>query len=164
MQQLVSIIIPTYNGADKICAAVDSVLNQTYENIEVIVVDDNGEGTENQRLTAKAMEKYRDNPKVQYLVHKVNKNGSAARNTGIRASKGEFLGFLDDDDLFLPEKTQKEVAFRRIRSCIRFIHRAYERPLHTHIRGGFYRKLSLPVFVQRGNSVLKHSYDKKKGA
>lgn len=109
MQKLVSIIIPTYNGADKICAAVDSVLNQTYENIEVIVVDDNGEGTENQRLTAKAMEKYRDNPKVQYLVHKVNKNGSAARNTGIRASKGEFLGFLDDDDLFLPEKTQKEV-------------------------------------------------------
>ena len=81
------------------------MLNQTYDNIEVIVVDDNGQGTEHQLLTEKAMEKYADNPKVQYIPHKVNKNGSCARNTGIRASKGEFLGFLDDDDVFLPEKT-----------------------------------------------------------
>ncbi len=109
MQPLVSIIIPTYKGADKISAAVDSVLNQTYDNIEVIVVDDNGNGTEHQQLTQKAMEKYTDNPKVQYIPHQVNKNGSCARNTGIRASKGEFLGFLDDDDVFLPEKTEKEI-------------------------------------------------------
>lgn len=109
MQPLVSIIIPTYKGADKISSAVDSVLKQTYDNIEVIVVDDNGKGTEHQLLTEKAMEKYADNPKVQYIPHQVNKNGSCARNTGIRASKGEFLGFLDDDDVFLPEKTEKEV-------------------------------------------------------
>ncbi len=109
MQQLVSIIIPTYNGADKISVAVDSVLNQTYDNLEIIVVDDNGKGTENQLCTQQAMKKYEDNNKVKYLVHEVNINGAAARNTGIRASKGEFLGFLDDDDLFLPDKTQKEV-------------------------------------------------------
>lgn len=109
MEQLVSIIIPTYKGADKISAAVDSVLNQTYENIEIIVVDDNGQGTENQIKTERVMQKYSDNPKVKYIAHSKNKNGSAARNTGIRASKGEFLGFLDDDDVFLPEKTEKEV-------------------------------------------------------
>lgn len=109
MQQLVSIIIPTYKGSDKIASAVDSVLNQTYSNIEIIIVDDNGEGSENQILTQKAVKKYENNSRVKYIVHNVNKNGSAARNTGIRASSGEFLGFLDDDDIFLPEKTEKEV-------------------------------------------------------
>lgn len=109
MQQLVSIIIPTYKGSDKICNAVDSVLKQTYENIEIIVVDDNGKGTDEQKLTELKMNKYSGNKKVKYLTHEVNINGSAARNTGIRASKGEFLGFLDDDDVFLPEKTEKEV-------------------------------------------------------
>lgn len=109
MQQLVSIIIPTYKGSDKICNAVDSVLNQTYENIEIIVVDDNGKGTDEQKLTEEKMSKYSGNEKVKYLTHEVNINGSAARNTGIRASKGEFLGFLDDDDVFLPEKTEIEV-------------------------------------------------------
>ncbi len=109
MQQLVSIIIPTYKGSDKICNAVDSVLKQTYENIEIIVVDDNGKGTDEQKLTELKMNKYSGNKKVKYLTHAVNINGSAARNTGIRASKGEFLGFLDDDDVFLPEKTEREV-------------------------------------------------------
>lgn len=108
--QLVSVIIPTYKGSDKITNAVESVLNQTYENIEIIVVDDNGKGTENQLLTEKAMEKFKDNTKVKYIAHEKNKNGSAARNTGIRASKGEFLSFLDDDDVFLPKKTAIEVA------------------------------------------------------
>lgn len=109
MQQLVSIIIPTYKGSDKIAFAVESVLNQTYTNIEIIVVDDNGKGTEHQLMTEAAMQKFAGNPKVKYIAHSVNKNGSAARNTGIRASSGEFLGFLDDDDIFLPEKTEKEV-------------------------------------------------------
>ncbi len=110
MHQLVSVIIPTYKGEDKITAAVDSVLEQTYKNIEVIVVDDNGRGSEHQILTEKAMQKYTGRKNVVYIVHEENKNGSAARNTGIRASKGEFLGFLDDDDVFLSEKTEKEVA------------------------------------------------------
>lgn len=107
--ELVSIIIPTYKGSDKVAAAVESVLNQTYPNIEIIVVDDNGKGTEEQKKTENAMQIFADNPKVKYIAHEVNKNGAAARNTGIRASKGEYLGFLDDDDLFLSEKTAKEV-------------------------------------------------------
>lgn len=110
MQQLVSIIIPTYKGSDKICNAVDSVLAQTYDNIEVIVVDDNGMGSTEQKSTEEKMGKYMNNAKVKYIAHEVNKNGAAARNTGIRASKGEFLGFLDDDDVFLPKKTEEQVA------------------------------------------------------
>lgn len=70
MQQLVSVIIPTYKGADKINSAVDSVLNQTYKNIEVIVVDDNGENEPEQLLTAEKMKKYETFENVKYLVHK----------------------------------------------------------------------------------------------
>ena len=78
MQQLVSVIIPTYKGADKINSAVDSVLNQTYKNIEVIVVDDNGENEPEQLLTAEKMKKYDTFENVIYVVHIKYINGSAA--------------------------------------------------------------------------------------
>ena len=107
--QLVSVIIPTYRGADKICRAVDSVLSQTYTDIEVIVVDDNGKGSDAQKLTEQAMLRYKDDSRVKYIAHPVNKNGSAARNTGIAASKGSLIAFLDDDDVFLPQKTAVQV-------------------------------------------------------
>ena len=92
-QGLVSVIIPTHKGSENICRAVDSVLSQTYGSIEVIVVDDNGLGSEEQRKTEEAMGKYSGDSRVTYLTHKVNKNGSAARNTGLRASKGEYIAF-----------------------------------------------------------------------
>ncbi len=106
---LVSVIIPTHSGHENICRAVDSVLNQSYDNIEVLVVDDNGMGCEEQVLTSEKMDTYRDNPKVRYLIHEVNKNGSAARNTGIRAAQGDYITFLDDDDVYTPENIQKHL-------------------------------------------------------
>lgn len=110
MNDLVSVIIPSYRGESKICRAVDSVLAQTYENIEIIVVDDNGKGTEHQLKTAKVMGKYDNNEKVHYMVHETNKNGAAARNTAIRKARGEYICFLDDDDAFLPDKVQLQVS------------------------------------------------------
>ncbi len=110
MSNLVSVIVPTHKGEEFIQRAVDSILSQTHKNIEVLVVDDNGRNTENQLKTQKEMEKYKDEPRVKYLVHEVNKNGSAARNTGIRASKGEYIAFLDDDDVFRPDNIEKHLA------------------------------------------------------
>ena len=109
MSGLVSVIIPTYNGYDNLARAVDSCLKQTYQNIEVFVVDDNGTGTENQIKTQEVMEKYKDCPNVNYLVHPQNINGSAARNTGIKASSGEYIAFLDDDDEYLPDNLEKHI-------------------------------------------------------
>lgn len=103
----VSIIIPTYKREEDINRAIDSVLNQTLKDIEVIVVDDNGIETEDGRRTAIAMKHYQSDSRVIYLQHEVNKNGSAARNTGIREASGEYISFLDDDDVYHPERLQK---------------------------------------------------------
>lgn len=108
-KNLVSIVIPTYSRANYICRAIDSVLKQTYPNIEIIVVDDNGIGTSDQIHTELSLAKYINSDKIIYLKHNVNMNGSAARNTGVRASHGEYVTFLDDDDELLPSKVEKQV-------------------------------------------------------
>lgn len=109
MKPLVSIIIPTYHGTDTIGMAVNSVLNQSYANLEIIVVDDNGSGTEFQLKTEKKLQNYISKNQIIYLKHNKNLNGSAARNTGMRAANGKYYSFLDDDDLLLPLKIEKQV-------------------------------------------------------
>lgn len=112
---LVSIIIPSYNGSQCILKALKSALNQTYKNIEVIIVDDNGKGSIEQLNTQKIIEPYVDDNRVKYIVHDKNKNGSAARNTGFKNSKGKFITFLDDDDEYLPNKIMDEIeAFSKL--------------------------------------------------
>lgn len=100
----VTVIIPTYKRAKYIERAINSVLQQTYKNVEIIVVDDNNANTEDRRNMQKIMKKYENNSKVIYLMHEKNKNGAAARNTGLRAAKGDYITFLDDDDYFLQDR------------------------------------------------------------
>ena len=107
----VSIVTPTYKRAPKLKRAIDSCLNQTHENIEIIVVDDNNPKTKYREATEKIMEEYRENNKVKYIKHSRNKNGSAARNTGISNSSGEFIAFLDDDDYFFETKIKDQLEF-----------------------------------------------------
>ena len=109
MDKLVSIIVPTYGGGEMLCRTVDSLLSQTYPNVEIVVVDDNGIGTPNQIATEKVMSAYSCFGNVKYICHDVNKNGSAARNTGVKSSGGVYIGFLDDDDIYHPEKIAKQV-------------------------------------------------------
>lgn len=108
---LVSVIIPTYKRADMLPRAVDSVLNQTYKNVEVIVVDDNNPDTEWRASTTGLMQQYADNLRVRYICHEKNMNGSVARNTGIAEAKGDIITFLDDDDEYFPEKIEKEIEY-----------------------------------------------------
>lgn len=105
----VSIIIPTYKRPTTLRRAIDSVLNQTYSNIEVIVVDDNNEGDQYRAETEKLMFEYINNEKVKYIKHIKNMNGSVARNTGIKNSQGTYIGFLDDDDEFISNKIEYQV-------------------------------------------------------
>lgn len=107
---LVSVVIPTYSRPVFLPRCIDSVLGQTYPNIELIVVDDNNPETDARRETEKAMARYKDDQKITYLQHEKNRNGSAARNTGWRASKGKYITFLDDDDEIAKDKIEKQVA------------------------------------------------------
>lgn len=107
----VSIIIPTYKRSEMLPRAINSVLNQTYKNIEIIVIDDNNPESHYRQETAEVMDEYKKNQKVKYIQHTKNKNGAVARNTGIANSHGEIITFLDDDDWYTEDKVQKQVEY-----------------------------------------------------
>jgi glycosyltransferase involved in cell wall biosynthesis len=99
----VSVIIPTYNRAHYMSRCINSVLNQTYQNFEIIVVDD--ASTDNTEEVVKSL----GSDKIHYLKLPKNKKVAGARNEGIKIAKGEFIIPLDSDDEFLPEKLEKLV-------------------------------------------------------
>lgn len=108
---LVSTVIPTFKRADMLSRAIDSVLNQSYTNVEVIIVDDNNPSSDYRKTTEVTMERYNGNPKVRYIKHEKNQNGSVARNTGIHKAKGKYICFLDDDNYFYQKKIEKQVKY-----------------------------------------------------
>ena len=108
--KLVSCIIPTYKRSDSLKNAVISALNQTYRDIEVLVVDDNEPGDEYSVRVANLIPEFKDE-RVKLVTQPKHINGAEARNAGIRASKGKFIAFLDDDDIWDKEKIQKQVDY-----------------------------------------------------
>jgi len=97
---LYSVIIPTYNRAHLICDAIESVIEQGYDAVEIIVIDDGS--TDN---TKKNIEKYGSMVVYQYQS---NQGVSVARNTGVKMATGKYISFLDSDDVFLPGKMKRE--------------------------------------------------------
>lgn len=107
----VSVITPTYKRSEMLPRAVRSVLAQTYKNIEIVVVDDNNPDSEWRNATEQRMKEFDNDPRVIYVKHDKNMNGSAARNTGIKFSTGDIITYLDDDDWYYPEKVEKQVQY-----------------------------------------------------
>jgi len=99
----VSVVIPTYNRAAFVCEAIESVLSQSFRDFELIVVDDGSTDETNEILT-----RYRDGISV---VTTQNQGPSAARNRGIAAARGDWLAFLDSDDLWKPGKLVRQTAY-----------------------------------------------------
>ena len=104
----ISVIIPTYGDPIYLDKAIKSVVNQTFKEWELIVIDDNNPETLEREKTENILKKYLFNNKVTYIKHEKNKNGSAARNTGIKIAKGKYISFLDSDD---------EYALNRLEKC-----------------------------------------------
>lgn len=104
-QPLISVVIPTYNRAQLIIETINSVLNQTYKNLEIIVIDD---GSTDE--TEKIIKNIKDS-RIRYLKHQQNLGGAKARNTGIEAATGEYICFLDSDDIWLSQKVELQLAF-----------------------------------------------------
>lgn len=104
MSATVSVILPTYNRSRSLAMAARSVLDQSYRDLELIVVDD--ASTEDITAVVAAL----GDSRVRYLRHERNRGASGARNTGLGAAAGRFIAFQDSDDLWLPGKLERQVA------------------------------------------------------
>lgn len=102
-EELISIVITTYNRSNKLEDAIKSAINQTYKNIEIIVVDDNSEKQNEREETKKIVRKYNN---INLVLNTTNLGGALSRNEGIKVSKGDLISFLDDDDMYLPERLE----------------------------------------------------------
>lgn len=105
---MITVITPTYNRAEYLRTAIDSVLSQTYLDWELLVVDDNKPDSDARKATAEVMSHYTD-PRIRYIQNEKNVGGAAARNIGIAQAKGEYTAFLDDDDMYLPDRLRVQV-------------------------------------------------------
>lgn len=107
---LVTAIITTHNRKKLLKRAVESVFKQTYANIELIVVDDASTDGTDEYCQALPLQ-------YIYIPKEESKGGNYARNQGVKAAKGEYVAFLDDDDYWLPEKIKKQVALIEEKDC-----------------------------------------------
>lgn len=102
---LVSVVIPAYNQAEFLGEAIQSVLNQTYDQFEIVVVNDASPDQTNEVVA-----QYND-PRIKNIIHEKNQGLPASRNTGIKVAKGDVIALLDSDDIFHPDKLKTHVAF-----------------------------------------------------
>ncbi|MFC4025018.1 glycosyltransferase family 2 protein [Oceanobacillus longus] len=106
---LISVITPSYNAEKFIGNTIESVLNQTYPTWEMVIVDDRS--TDNTPSIVKEYMK-RDN-RIKLIILEENSGSAVARNTAMENAKGQYIAFLDSDDLWLPEKLDKQLQFMR---------------------------------------------------
>jgi len=105
MNDLVSIIMPSYNTAKFIGETINSVLSQTYSNWELIIVDDCSNDNTDEVVASF------DDKRIKYIKNEKNSGAAVSRNRALREAKGKWIAFLDSDDLWLPEKLEKQIAF-----------------------------------------------------
>ena len=138
----ISVIIPTYNRKNTLPRAVESVLNQTYKPIEIIVVDDGStDGTK---------EWFSEMYPLVHYIYQVNSGVSSARNTGINSARGDWIALLDSDDEWLPDKLELQVKLLQNNAELRFCHtneiwirngvRINQRKKHQKYGGNIFKK------------------------
>ena len=154
----VSVIIPVYNGEKYIAQAIESALSQAYNNIEIIVINDGSTDNSYDKIMPYL-------PSVKY-IYQENKGVAAARNSGIKNSTGELIGFLDADDLWLPEKLEFQVNYLLKHQDIALVHSnqksIYEdgvqtiaEPPPTKAMGMCFKELFLRNQISGGSVLLR---------
>lgn len=127
---LVSVVIPTRNRCERVVRAISSVRDQTWPNVEIIVVDDASTDATSERLA----ELRRETPTLRVIRNDQPRGGGGARNIGIAATKGRWVAFLDDDDRWMPRKIEVQLATLRSKpeasaaSCFFYYHGRFRRP------------------------------------
>ena len=105
----VSVITPVYNVERYIDKTLESVFTQTYKDIEIVLVDDCSKDK-----SAQIIAKYKEShPEIVYFLQPKNMGAGAARNKALELAKGQYVAFLDADDMWLPEKTEKQIKLMR---------------------------------------------------
>lgn len=112
MQELVSIVMPSYNTAGFIGESIQSVLAQTYGNWELIIVDDCSKDD-----TDGAVSPFLSDSRIRYFKNEKNSGAAVSRNRALKEAKGRWIAFLDSDDLWEPQKLEKQIAFMQERDC-----------------------------------------------
>ena len=108
MDDLVSIIMPSFNTGKYITETIESVLAQSYKNWELIIVDDCSSDN-----TDEIVSTYLSDDRIHYLKNEKNSGAAFSRNTALREAKGKWIAFLDSDDLWMPEKLEKQLSFMK---------------------------------------------------
>jgi glycosyltransferase involved in cell wall biosynthesis len=159
----VSVVIPTYNRAGVIGKPIRSILAQSYQDFEIIVVDDcSNDDTET------VLASFND-PRIRYLRHQSNSGAAVARNTGIENSTGDYIAFLDSDDEWLPEKLAKQLhLFQQCGSEVGFIYTGFaavdefnqvKRVVSSSYRGSLSDRLLYSNFIGTPSTVMvKRNY------
>lgn len=104
---LVSVILPTYNRREYLAEAIETVNKQTYNEIELIIIDDHSSESPRDIVESAPCEGLHD---IMFLQHEENRGASAARNTGIKRANGQYIALLDDDDLWTPNKIERQIT------------------------------------------------------
>lgn len=165
---LVSVITPTYKRSEKLPRAIESILAQTYNQIELFVVNDNDPNDEFTQYVKTITKKYKSDPRFHLIIQERHVNGAVARNVAIKQAHGEYIAFLDDDDWWEINKLEEQVkALRRLDdtwggvSCkFRLFNENGKVVGQTRkYKGGYIYKdiLSLYSDVATGTLLLKHS-------
>ena len=160
--KLVSIITPTYNCAKFIARTLDSVQAQTYQNWEMIIVDDCSEDN-----TREIVEEYiKNDSRIQYHLLEVNSGAAVARTTAMKLAKGAYMAFLDSDDIWTPDKLERQISWMEDNgyafSCTAYEHideddNLLNRTIRT-IKKTDYNRLLLDCPV--GNSSVVYNVEK----
>ena len=119
--KLISIITPTYNCAEFISRTIESVQAQTYQNWEMVIVDDRSKDN-----TKEIVEKFMKNDaRIKYYLLEVNSGAAVARTTAMKLAKGSYMAFLDSDDIWMPDKLERQINWMTDNGCA-FSCTAYE--------------------------------------
>lgn len=134
---LVSVVVATYKREDALRNALNSLGEQTYKNVEILLVDDNANKEWNRKVEA-IIQEYQKQCSITYIQNKVNKGSAQTRNIGIRAAQGEYITFLDDDDIYLPNKIENQVK-------------------HMLKTGSDFSITDLELFTEKGTKIEKRT-------
>lgn len=160
---LVTVLIPVYNGAMYLREAVESILNQTYRNFELLIIDDGS--TDNSEEVILSF----NDPRIRYLSNSINQGLINTLNLGLRSAKGKYIARMDQDDISLPNRIEKQVDFLENNSEIGLVGTAFQiigdekyhayYSDHDHIKLAFvfYNSISHPTVMLRSEICKEHS-------